>query len=174
MVAATNRARIDLLALAAGVALAALAVVGWRVEGGTTPPPAEVALLVAPSQDLAIATVSGSDEATKLEGSKPESGIERRLEVRNATGNRLNVRIQASASSGELDEALRLQIRTENQTLFEGTLGSLRANGPSFTLDSHQTADVQVVAWIPVEANGTQWGARNAQIEIAFPTTPTS
>jgi hypothetical protein len=173
MVAATNRARIDLLALVAGVGLAALAVVGWRVEGGTTPSPAEVAVLVAPSQDLAVATVSGSDEATKLQGSTSGEGIERRLAVRNATGSRLNVRIQADASSRELDGALRLRVRTDGQTLFEGELGALRSGGPAFPLESHQTADVEVLAWIPLEADGHTWGARAEQIQIHFVTTPT-
>jgi hypothetical protein len=171
MLAAT-RVRIDWLALVAGVVLAALALAGWRVEGGLNPPPADVALLVAQSQDLAIATVSGSDEGKALRGSAPEAGVERGLEIRNATGSRLDVRLRATAATSDLDEALTVRIVTRGETLFEGPLGALRAGTAAFGLESHETSDVQVLAWIPLSADDESWGARSEQVQLELLTTP--
>lgn len=169
MLAAT-RTRIDWLALVAGVVLAALALAGWRVDGGLNPPPADVALLVAPSQDIAIATTSGSDEAVAIRATDSELGVSRSLEIRNATGSKLDLRLQATPATGELDSSLLVRIATGGQTLFEGSLGALRAGTPAFALESHQTSDVQVLAWIPPTAEDQSWGARSEQVQLEIVT----
>ncbi len=173
MLAAT-RIRIDWLALVAGVVLAAIALAGWRVDGGLNPPPADVALLVAPSQEIAIATTSGSDEAVAIRATDSEQGVARGLEIRNATGGKLDLRLQATPATGELDESLTVRIVTGGQTLFEGPLGALRAGTPAFALESHETSDVQVLAWIPTSARDESWGARSEQVRLEIVTTPSA
>ena len=171
---AATRTRIDWLALVVGVVLAAIALVGWRVDGGLNPPPADVALLVAPSLDIAIATTTGSDEAVALRATDSELGVARAFEIRNATGGKLDLRLQAIPATGELDESLNVRVMTGGATLFEGSLGQLRAGTPAFALESHETSDLQILAWIPSTATDESWGGRSEQVKLEIVTTPST
>ncbi|MBD0291271.1 MAG: hypothetical protein ICV74_08450, partial [Thermoleophilia bacterium] len=53
MMLAAKHTPVDVLAITAGVVLAGLLLVGWRVEGGTALSPAELDLVTASSQDVA-------------------------------------------------------------------------------------------------------------------------
>jgi len=173
MLAAT-RIRTDWLALLVGIALAACAAVGWRIDGGVEVPAAEVTILTAPSQDLAV--VEGSDVIVTraLRPTTSEEGLERRLTVRNATGAALAVGFRAETTTTDLDGALRVRVLADEHSVFEGTLAELRTGtSESFQLPSHATASISVRAWIPVTAAERAWKARGDQVRIEFLTTPT-
>jgi len=61
---AATHLRVEWTALLLGVALAGLAVAGWRVDGGLTVPPAEVSLVTSASDTLAIPITAGQPFAT--------------------------------------------------------------------------------------------------------------
>lgn len=172
MLAAT-RIRIDWLALLVGIALAGLAAVGWRVDGGVEVPGAELTISTAPSQDLASVEASGVETRT-LRATASEDGLERRVTVRNATGETLAVGFRAETTTKDLDGALRVRVQADEQTVFEGTLAELRAGtSESFQLPSHATSSIAISAWIPITAAEQTWKARSDQLRIEFLTTPT-
>jgi hypothetical protein len=174
MLAAT-RTRINWIALAVGIGLAALAAVGWRVDGGVQTPPAQVTILTTPSQDLAVVEGSQAVETREIRATTAEEGIDRRLTVRNATGGTLAVGFRAETASKDLDEALRIRIQADGQTIFEGTVSELRAgSAESFQLLSHATASISVLAWIPLTVDEKTWKARGDQVRIEFLTTPST
>jgi hypothetical protein len=173
MLAAT-RIRVDWIALLAGIALAAVAAVGLKVDGGVEVPPAEVTILTAPSQDLAVVEGSNVIETRELRPATSDEGFERRMTVRNATGGTLAVGFRAETATKDLDGALRVRIQADDQTIFEGTLTELRAgSSESFHLASHATSSISVLAWIPFTADEQTWKARGDQVRIEFLTTPT-
>jgi hypothetical protein len=169
MVAATN-IRVEWAALVVGIALAGLAVAGWRVDGGAAVPPAELELVMAPSDSLAV-TPTGSVLEGTLSASGPEDGLEGTMSVRNATGAGLDVRVQGAAGSPALDGVVSVRVSAKGQTVWEGTLGELRTGTPaSFPLESHETTDVTITAWIPETASTDAWRARSERVELAFVT----
>jgi hypothetical protein len=172
MLAAT-RIRVDWIALLVGIALAVFAAVGWKVDGGVEIPAAEVTILTAPSQDLAVVEGSNVVETRELRPTASEEGLQRRLTVRNATGTTLAVGFRAETATKDLDDALRVRVQADDQTVFEGTLKELQAgSSESFQLASHATSSISVLAWIPFTTAEHTWKARSDQVQIEFVTTP--
>jgi hypothetical protein len=173
MIAATH-IRVDWTALVLGLTLAALAVAGWRVDGGITTPPAEVSFQTAASPTLAVSPTGRTVKGT-LRASTPDRGVEDRMTVRNATGGALAVRLRAEAATSDLDEALAVRVTVKGEALWEGPLGELQEGMPtSFVLASHETADVTVLAWIPETSDDEIWRARTTAIRLTYLTEPTS
>ncbi len=172
MVAAATGMRLEWAALALGVGLAALAVYGWQVEGGVRPPAARLAIVTAPNTDLALTPAGETRVEAALRAGGPESGIQRQVEIRNATANPLEVHVTAGTATRELEEALQLRIQAGTSTLFQGSLAELKVGSNSFRLASHKTTDVTVLAWIPTEAPHS-WEARSDSLQIGFTTDQT-
>ncbi len=171
---AATHTRVDWTALVLGLALAALAVAGWRVDGGITTPPAEVSFQVTASQTLAV-TPTGETVSGTLRASDPDRGLEDRMTVRNATGGALAVRLQAQPATTDLDRALNLRVSARGQMVWEGPLGELRQGTPTpFVLASHETVDVTVLAWITEAIDDDTWRARTVPVRLSFLTEPTS
>jgi len=172
MVAAATGMRLEWAALALGAGLAALAVLGWHVEGGVRAPAARLAIVTAPSTDLALTPAGETRVEAALRSGGPESGIQRQLEIRNATGDPLEVHVTATTTTRELEQALQLRIQAGTSTLFQGSLKELRIGSNSFRLPSHDTTNVTVLAWIPTSASHS-WEARSDSLQIGFTTNPT-
>ena len=173
MVAAATGMRLEWAALALGLALAALAVAGWRIEGGVKPPAARLAIVTAPNTDLAVTPAGETRVEAALRAGGPQSGIQREVEIRNATANPLEVHVTAATETQELEQALQLRVQAGTSTLFQGSLEELRTGSNSFRLPSHETTDVTVLAWIP-ETASRSWEARSDSLRIGFTTDPTS
>jgi hypothetical protein len=171
---AATHIRADWTAIVLGLALAALAVAGWRVDGGTMVPPAELTLQTATSETLAVSPTGRTAKGT-LRASTPEAGLETRTTVRNATADALAVRLRAEPATTDLDRALTVRVAAKGQTIWEGPLGELREGMASpFVLASHETADVTVLAWIPQTSDDSTWRARTVSVRLSFLTEPTS
>lgn len=173
MVAAATGMRFEWAALALGAGLAALAVLGWHIEGGIKAPAARLAIVTAPSTDLALSPAGETRVEAALRAGGPASGVQRQLEIRNATGDPLEVHVTATTATRELEQALALRIQAGDATLFQGSLEELRVGSNSFRLPSHQTTNVTVLAWIPTTASHS-WEARSDSLQIGFTTDPTS
>jgi hypothetical protein len=171
---AATHIRVDWTALVLGLALAALAVAGWRVDGGITTPPAEVSFQIAASQTLAVSPTGRTVKGT-LRASSPDRGLEDRTTVRNATGDALAVRLKAEPVTTDLDRALTVRVTAKGQIGWEGPLGELRQGTPTpFVLASHETADVTVLAWITEAIDDEIWRARTVPVRLTFITEPTT
>jgi len=173
MVAAATGMRLEWAVLALGAALAALAVTGWRIEGGVRAPAARLAIVTAPNTDLALTPAGETRVEAALRAGGPESGIQRQLEIRNATANPVEVHVTAATEARELEQALQLRVQAGTSTLFQGSLAELRVGSNSFRLPSHETTEVTVLAWIPKTAPHS-WEARSDSLRIGFTTTPTT
>src|SRR3954471_6426263 len=171
--AATGTMRLEWAILALGAALAALAVMGWRIEGGVKAPSARLAIVTAPNNDLALTPAGERRVEAALRAGGPESGIQRQLEIRNATANPGEVHVTGTAEARELEQALQIRLQGGASTLFQGSLAELRVGSNSFRLPSHDTTDVTVLAWIPKTASHS-WEARSDSLRIGFSTTPTT
>lgn len=171
---AATHLRVEWTALLLGVALAGLAVAGWQVDGGLTAPPAQVTLVTAASETLAITPATAEVDGA-LRASDSDTGVESELTVRNATGGAMAVRLTAEPTTPALDQALLVRVSAKGQTVWEGTLGALRGGTPdAFVLQSHETTDVTIRAWIPSTADPAQWHARSESVRLSFLTEGTS
>jgi len=156
-------------ALALGAALAAFTVTGWRVEGGVQAPAARVALVTSSSSAVGVTPGGRKTERKALRPSELQSGLTRRLAVRNATAAPIDVRVQAQATSVELNELLSLRVTAGGKQVFDGKLGELEGGSAPFTLASHEATDLTVVAWIPQDTP-KGWEARVVTVELELVT----
>jgi hypothetical protein len=160
----------DRIALLGGAAVAAIALLGWRVEGGSQASPASVAIVASSSSDVAVEQPDGSVDAVELRPSEPSGGVERVLTVTNATGAPLAFRVKAEPQAHDLDEILTVRVRIGEAAVYEGDLGGLAQGSAPFALASHESADLSVAAWIPMDA-GDGWQARSVEVPLTFQTT---
>jgi hypothetical protein len=168
---AASRTHIEWTALLLGAALAALAVAGWQVQGGIDTPPAEVTLVAAPSEDLALTPPGGTATTGGLRASEPNEGLEQRTTVQNATGDPLLVGLRAEPATAELDRAIRVRVSAKGEIVFDGPLGDLRGGTPgSIELASHESTEVTVLAWIPPEADEDLWRGRVQEVQLTYVT----
>ena len=171
---AATHLRVEWTALLLGVALAGLAVAGWQVDGGPTAPPAHVSLVTSPSETLAVSP-TGKELEGPLRASDGSPGLASPMTVRNATGGAVAVRVKAEADAAALDEALLVRVSAKGQSVWEGPLGELRDGTPeAFVLQSHETTDVTIFAWISENADGADWRARAETVRLSFLTEGTA
>jgi hypothetical protein len=152
-------------ALALGAVLAALALVGWRVDGGARAPAATVTLVTSPAADLAVTPSGVTRERKALRPSAPRAGLERRLTVTNASATARTVRLRGRLESAELGNVAVVRVTAGGRPVFRGTLAELRRGTRAFTLASHASTDVVVRTWIPETTEG-DWQARSATVEL--------
>jgi len=165
------RTHIEWTALLLGAALAALAVAGWQVQGGIDTPPAEVTLAAAPSEELALTPPGGTATSGTLRASEATDGLEQRTTVQNATGGPLLVGLRAEPATSGLDRALLVRVSAGGETVFDGTLGELRAGTPGrFELASHESAEVTVQAWISPAVDDELWRGRVENVQLIYVT----
>jgi hypothetical protein len=168
---AAGRTHIEWTALLLGAALAALAVAGWQVQGGIDTPPAEVTLVAAPSEELALTPPGGTATTGTLRASEPKDGLEQRTTVQNATGGPLLVGLRAEPATAELDRTLLVRVSAGGEIVFDGPLGDLRAGTPGwFELASHESTEVRVQAWISPSVEDDLWRGRVQNVELIYVT----
>lgn len=168
---AATRTPIEWTALLLGAALAALAVAAWQVQGGIETPPAEVTLLTAPSNALALTPPGGTDVTAKLRASEAADGLEGRTTVQNATGGDLVVRLRAEPGTTDLDRALLVRVTAKGELVFDGTLGDLRGGTDrGFELASHESTEVAVQAWVSPAIDEDVWRGRATSVRLVYTT----
>ena len=166
--------RIDRAAIVLGLALAAVLVLGWRVEGGEQVPPAQLELVTSSSNALALSPAGVTSERRRLRASASEQGLERELTVRNPTGRPLAVTLRASAQLPGLERALALRVVAAGRTVFEGTLATLRGGTTPFRLAGREQTAIRIRAWIPESAPDSTWRARSATVALELDAAPVS
>jgi hypothetical protein len=140
--------------IGAGVALAVVSILAWRVSPGSATPGLDLTIAVQPTGELQTLPAGPAFFAT---GMAPTAGSELHgaFTVRNRTGVALAVRVRALPSSGSIDGMLMVRIDDEGETLFIGTLGALRSwTQASFTLASGEATGLEVSAWLVPGATG--------------------
>lgn len=157
-------------AFAFGVCAAALALHGWGVRGGTAAPGADVRITAARSDSIA-ATPDGALTRSNLTPSAASRGLRGSLDLFNATGRPLSVRLRADTPDADLDHVLFLRLSSGGVRLFAGPLSALHEGSGSVTIASHARTSVSVQAWIPASV-GTGYQARAEAVSLSFLTKP--
>lgn len=140
------------IGLSLGLCLAAFAVVSWRIPASEATLGADVKLVSSPPGELELsedgALASGR---ALLPGRGSASGD---FEVRNLTGGKVSVQLRALPSNDDLDDLMRLELRSGGRVLADGTLGELRSWGsPSLEIDRAQDAKIEARLWLPSDAD---------------------
>ena len=157
---------IRVLALTAGVAVSALALLAWRVPASQRALGTDVALEATQPAELRLRPQGPFASARDLRpGGRPARGT---LAVANAADLPLDVAVSVRPGSGEASRALWVEVRTGDRVLARGPVSGLgRPSGRRFALTRHGTARVQVTAWLPDSAGGPL-RARLATARIGF------
>ena len=112
------------IGLAAGLGVALVLLMTWRVPATSGTLGADVKLVATPPGELTLKPAGAFLEARGLvAGGRAASGS---LELRNITGRRLAVRLRLLPSSSDLDRALRVELDDAGTAIAAGPLGGLR------------------------------------------------
>ncbi len=160
----------DVLAIAAGIALAALLLLGWRVEGGVEYAPAELELVTAPSQDVAVTPGGETSAVARLRPGSTGIAPVREIGIRNATGTVMRVEITMTPLGGELDDVLRLRIVTDDRQVFAGSLSQLVREGAGFPLAGGAETNLEIHARLREDAPVEAWAGRSDVVRIELGT----
>jgi hypothetical protein len=155
---------VRVVGFAAGVVLAALALLSWRVPASGDELGLDVRLVATPPGEL-LAESSEPFLAGRglVPGGDPAEG---RLTVRNVAGRRLAFRVRGLPSARGLDSLLRLELRAGDRTLASGPLGDLRGwTDRTFELDPREPADLTARAGLP-EPAGRGYEARILDVTV--------
>jgi hypothetical protein len=155
------------VALASGIAAAALALHGWSVARGTATPGADVRITAARSDSIAV-----TPARLARRGLTPTSaGLRGSLVLFNATGGPLSVRLRADTPNADLDHVLFLRLSSGRVRLFSGPLAALHEASRGMTIASHARTPVSVRAWIPPSLK-SGYQARTETVELSLLTRP--
>jgi hypothetical protein len=146
--------RLRWLAVVAGVAMVAAVVATLQVPRGTGLPSADVVFVAAPTGELGVSPVGAFVTGTGL---RPGSEARGHMGVTNQTGKQLSVQVRAMPDSGDLDEALRVQVDSDGKRVFDGTLGGLR-KGARVSIAPGTAAPLDFHAWLPESLEGGYGG----------------
>jgi len=155
------------VAFASGAVAAAFAVQGWSIARGAATPGASVRITTARSDSIAVA--SGGLANDDLTPSSP--GLRGSLELFNATGGALSVRLRADTPDADLDHVLFLRLTAGGVRLFSGPLAALHEASRSVTMASHARTPLSVRGWIPASLE-EGYQARAETVSLSFLTKP--
>jgi hypothetical protein len=140
-------------AFLAGLAIAAIAVAGWRVPTQRTPG-ASLKVVAVGTSEL---QTSAAHPFTISDDLKP--GVERggvgRVSLHNTMAQALAVRIHTVPSVTDLDRLLMVEVSAQGQEVFRGRLDALRSwTRRSFVVPSHGQAVLETRFWLPESVRG--------------------
>jgi hypothetical protein len=149
---------------AAGLVLAALALLSWRVPASGEELGLDVRLVAMPPGELLVEQTGPFVSGRALTpGGRAAEGS---LTVRNIAGRRLAFRVRGLPSARGVDRILQVELRVGGRRLASGPLGDLRAwTGRSFELDASETAALTARAWLP-EGTGRGWAGRILDVTV--------
>ena len=155
-------------AFLAGLAVAAMAVAGWRVPTQSTAGASLSAVAVGTSELVA----SPAHPFLVTSNLKPGQGAGARVALTNTMAQPLAVRIHAVASIPDLDRVLRVKAGAAGQPVFRGTLGELRSwSKRQFVVPSHTRTVLGTRFSLPASVtHGYQ--SRAATLTIEFKLAP--
>lgn len=159
-----------LCGLVTGLALAAAAVSAWSVPGGTGIAGSEVSMLANASGELAV---SPAGKPFLREGYLlPGQSAKGSLDIRNQTPKALVVTLRATAETPDLDQLLRVEVRSGRELLYRGRLeglGHFTETGLRLGVADRRTLAAR--AWLP-EGSARRAGNRAAEISLELRSVP--
>ena len=148
--------------LVLGAAACAVLLLGTHIGRPAGAVSAALTLTSAPTGELGVVPAGTVLAARDL---RPRAApILGSLLVRNQTGVPLDVRVRARPMSGDLDADARLRITTGAATIFDGTLGALRAGSRRFRVQPGEGRRLHVA--VSLNAGGAQGRSDDAALEL--------
>jgi hypothetical protein len=145
-----------------GVALAAVALLSWRVQGGERTLGADVRIEALQTGPVGVAPIQPFASTPSLLPGKEVSG---KVTLRNQTGVPLALRLRALPSTPDLDAVLHVRMNAGAKTLYDGPLSGLRTGSQLLRLASGKTAPVAVLASIPA---GVRSGYQGRIVDVSL------
>lgn len=138
------------VAFLAGLALAVVAVLGWRMPVGSDTLALELRLIVNSTGELGVSPAGQIAARNDLEPRTDHDGLQAETSVTNQTGRPVLLGARALPSSRDLDNRLAVSVEAGGRILFRGELGKLRRpTRRSVRLRPGRTVPLTVVAWLP-------------------------
>jgi hypothetical protein len=135
------------LGILLGVAIAAVALVSWRVPGGQRTLGADVRMEALQTGPVGVAPLQPFLSTPSL---LPGSTVSGDVTLRNQTGVPLSLRLRALPSTPDLDSLLQVRVSAGTRTLYDGSLGGLRTAGTApLRVASARSAQLEVRATLP-------------------------
>jgi hypothetical protein len=119
--------RLSGLAFLAGLAVAAVLVLGWRMPPGSSALGLELRLIVNSTGELGVAPAGEIAARARLQPRTSHDRLDGRTTVTNQTARGLLVSVRARPSSRDLDDRLTVTVSVGDRRLFRGPLGQLRS-----------------------------------------------
>lgn len=138
------------LAFLAGLAVAVVLVLGWRVTPGSEALGLEMRLVVNSTGEVGVSPAGQIAVGHRLEPRTDRDGVDGRTSVRNQTARGVRLTVRARPSTRDLDNRLVVTVRAGGRQLFRGPLGELRSpTRRSLYLAAGDSARLSVSARIP-------------------------
>jgi hypothetical protein len=152
-----------LAGICVGVALAAVALIAWRVPGGERTLGAEVRIEALKTGEVGVAPLHPFASKPSL---LPGQSLSGQVTVRNQTDVPLALRLRALPSVRDLDALLAVRVTAGARTLFNGNLDGLRTGGTqSFTVAASTARRLHVTASLPA---GLRTGFQGRILDVSL------
>ena len=160
------------LAFLAGLAVAVVLVLGWRVTPGSEALGLEMRLVVNSTGEVGVSPAGQIAVGHRLEPRTDRDGVDGRTSVRNQTARAVRLTVRARPSTRDLDNRLVVTVRAGGRQLFRGPLGELRSpTRRSLYLAPGGSARLSVSARIPARVT-TGYQARIEDLTFELRTEP--
>jgi hypothetical protein len=159
------------LGFLAGIAIASLAVLGWRLPPGSGTLGADLVVATAPTGELAVSTTGPIITASGMRPGPADGAPSAQVELSNRTAALLDVTVVARASTHELDDLLWVQLEGDGEGLFRGPLSELLRGAPPFRLASGERTTLEVRTWLPGSVSAGYQG-RVVTVDLSFGSSP--
>jgi hypothetical protein len=160
------------LAFLAGLAVAVVLVLGWRVTPGSEALGLEMRLVVNSTGEVGVSPAGQIAVGHRLEPRTDRDGVDGRTSVRNQTARAVRLTVRARPSTRDLDNRLVVTVRAGGRQLFRGPLGELRSpTRRGLVLAPSDSARLSVSARIP-ERVTTGYQARIEDLTFELRTEP--
>jgi hypothetical protein len=151
--------------LTIGVLAAVALVVAFRIPAGDELPGATVEIAVSPTGELAVTPKGVLLRADDLHPGAVATG---RVTVTNLTGVARAVSLRATTAGRELETSLRVDVAAGDQTVFSGTLKTLRSRGtPALNFAAGERRLLVVRVSLSDGASGTAGRGTDIDLRLA-------
>jgi len=152
----------------AGLTIAVVAVLIWRVPAGTGSLGTDLIVATGPTGELVVSQTGPFISATGMHPGPEADAPSGSVKIENQTAVTLSVKVQALPSTKDLDSLLWIAIDAGGIELYRCPVGDIRTGTPtSFTLDSTEKTTIDVKTWLPQTVTSGYEG-RIANVDLTF------
>jgi hypothetical protein len=154
-------------AFLAGLALAVVAVLGWRVPSASGQLGLDVRLTAASTGELEVEPAGAFLVGSRLVPLGARTTARGETTVRNQTPSRLRVRVRVLPESRALDRLLHVGMSLGGRTIGEGTLAALREWSRPVGIPPGERRALAARVWLPA-ASGSGYEGRIEDVALEF------